>query len=167
METNIGMYLYLKWAVPFSGTSLQEAGAKTALPVATGTVAKTYNRPGVYSGGWVATFCLDTMIQKQTGGRKGIDDLFRLMESRFGLTGNEYTAEDLQKAASEVAGTNLAGFFSRYIASSESLPVKECLSDAGFEASIVDYGGEVYISRALLPSASARAIRRQLLNGTP
>lgn len=167
METNIGMYLYWRWAVPFSATSLQDAGAKTALPVPGGTVAKTYNRPGVYSGGWVAAFCLDTMIQKQTAGQKSLEDLFRLMESRFGLTGDEYTPEDLQRAASEIAGTNLAGFFSRYIASPESLPVKECLSNAGFEASILDYGGEVYISRALSPSASALAIRRQLFQEKP
>src|ERR1700730_7906166 len=110
METNIGMYLYWRWAVPFSGTSLQDAGAQTALPVPGGAVAKTYNRPGVYSGGWVAAFCLDTMIQKQSGGQKELDDLFRLMESRFGLTGTEYTPEDLQRAASEVAGINLADF---------------------------------------------------------
>jgi predicted metalloprotease with PDZ domain len=167
METNVGMYVYWKWAVPFSGTSLQDAGAKTALPVPGGTIAKTYNRPGVYSGGWVAAFCLDTMIQKHTGGQKGLDDLFRLMESRFGLTGNEYTPEELQEVASEVAGTNLMGFFSRYIASPEPLPVKECLSNAGFEASIVDYGGEAYISRVLSPSASALAIRRQILTGRP
>jgi predicted metalloprotease with PDZ domain len=153
METNIGMYLYWKWAVPFSDTSLQDAGGKTALFVPGGTIAKTYNRPGVYSGGWVATFCLDTIIQKQTGGQKGLDDLFRLMENRFGLTGNEYTPEDLQRAASEVAGTNLAEFFSHYIALPEPLRVKECLSDAGFQASIVDYGGEVYVSRVLSPSA--------------
>jgi predicted metalloprotease with PDZ domain len=167
METNIGMYLYWQGAAPFSGTSLQDAGAKTALSVPGGTIAKTYNRPGVYSGGWVAAFCLDTMIQKQTGGQKSLDDLFRLMESRFGLTGKEYTPEDLQRAASEVAETNLAGFFSRYIASPESLPVKECLSNAGFEASIVDYGGEAYISRVPSPVASAQAIRRRLLNETP
>jgi predicted metalloprotease with PDZ domain len=98
METNIGMYLYWRWAIPFSGTSLQDAGAKTALVVPHGAVAKTYNRPGVYSGGWVAAFCLDTMIQKQSGGKKEQDDLFRLMESRFGLTGTEYTPEDLQRA---------------------------------------------------------------------
>ncbi len=70
METNIGMYLYWKWAIPFSGTSLQDAGAKTTLAVPHGTIAKIYNRPGVYSGGWVAAFCLDSMIQKQTGGQK-------------------------------------------------------------------------------------------------
>jgi predicted metalloprotease with PDZ domain len=167
METNIGMYLYWRWAVPFSGTSLQDAGAKTALSAPEGTVAKTYNRPGVYSGGWVAAFCLDTIIQKQTGGQNSLDDLFRLMESRFGLTGKEYSPEDLQRAASAVAGTDLTGFFSRYIASPESLPVKECLLEAGFGASIVDYGGEVYISPMLSPSASALAIRRRLFNGTP
>jgi predicted metalloprotease with PDZ domain len=167
METNIGMYLYWRWAIPFSGTSLQDAGAKTALSAPHGVVAKTYNRPGVYSGGWVAAFCLDTVIQKQTGGQKELDDLFRLMESRFGFTGTEYTPEDLQRAASEVAGTNLAEFFSKYIASPESFPVKDCLCDAGFEASVVDYGGEVYLSRVLTPSPNARAIRKQLLNGKP
>jgi len=167
IENNIGMYLYWKWAVPFSGTSLQDAGAKTALSVPAGTVAKTYNRPGVYSGGWVAAFCLDTMIQKQTAGQKSLDDLFRLMESRFGLTGKEYALEDLQRAASEVAATNLAGFFSRYVALPEALPVKECLSNAGFEAAIVDYGGEVYISRVVTPSTSALAIQQQLLKGKP
>jgi predicted metalloprotease with PDZ domain len=107
------------------------------------------------------------MIQKQSGGQKELDDLFRLMESRFGLTGTEYIPEDLQRAASEVAGINLANFFSHYIASPESLPVKECLSDAGFETSIVDYGGEVYVNRALTSSPSARAILQQLLNGKP
>jgi predicted metalloprotease with PDZ domain len=167
METNIGMYLYWRWAIPFSGASLQDAGAKTALTVPHGAVAKTYNRPGVYSGGWVAAFCLDTMIQKQSGGQKELDDLFRLMESPFGLTGTEYTPEDLQRAASEVAGINLGDFFSHYIASPDSLPVKECLSDAGFEASIVDYGGEVYVNRVLSPSLSARTIQQQLLNGKP
>jgi predicted metalloprotease with PDZ domain len=167
METNIGMYLYWKWAVPFAETSLQEAGAKTALAVPGGTIAKTYNRPGIYSGGWVAAFCLDTMIQKQTRREKGLDDLFRLMESRYGLTGIEYTPEDLMRAASEISGTDLTEFFSRYIVSTAPLPVKECLSDAGFDASIVDYGGEVYISQPRTATSSALEIRRQLLTGKP
>ncbi len=89
------------------------------------------------------------------------------MDTRFGLTGTKYTPADLQSAASEVAGTNLSGFFSHYIASPESLPVKDCLSDAGFEASIVDYGGEVYVNPMPTPSASAHAIRRRLLYGNP
>jgi hypothetical protein len=55
MEINIGMYLYWKWAAPFRGTSLRDAGAKKALPMSD-EIAKTYNRPGVYSGGWVAAF---------------------------------------------------------------------------------------------------------------
>jgi hypothetical protein len=51
METNIGMYEYWTWAAPFQGTSIQNAGAKAALPMPVGMIAKTYNRPGVYNGG--------------------------------------------------------------------------------------------------------------------
>ncbi len=167
METNIGMYVYWKWAAPFNGISLQDAGAKTALPMPAGMIAKTYNRPGIYSGGWVATFCLDTIIQKQTGGRKGLDDLFRLMLTRFALTGKKWTPNDLENAASAVAETDLSSFFSRYIASRESLPVKECLLDAGLDASIVDYGGEVYITAVPTPTASALAIQQQLFAKNP
>jgi predicted metalloprotease with PDZ domain len=166
MEINIGMYLYWKWAAPFRGTSLQNAGAKTALPVPD-EIAKTYNRPGVYSGGWVATFCLDTAIRKNTNGHKGLEDLFLIMERRFGSTGSKYTPDDLRRAASEAAGTDLTVFFSRYIASTETLPVKECLSNAGFDASIVDYGGEVYVRQLDEASPSALEIRRRLLAGNP
>jgi hypothetical protein len=89
------------------------------------------------------------------------------MESRYGLTGNEYAPGDLMRPTSDISGTDFTEFFSRYIVSTASLPVKECLSDAGFDASIVDYGGEVYISHLSTASASALEIRRQLLTGEP
>jgi predicted metalloprotease with PDZ domain len=110
---------------------------------------------------------LDTTIRKHTTGQKGLDDLFSIMERRFGSTGTKYTPDDLRRAASEVAGTDLTAFFSRYIASTEPLPVKECLSDAGFDASIVDYGGEVYVRQLDEASAVAREIQHQLLTGNP
>lgn len=69
--------------------------------------------------------CLETMIQRQTARQKSLDDLFRLMESRFGLTRKGYALEDLQRAASEVAATDLAEFFSPYVASPEALPVRD------------------------------------------
>jgi predicted metalloprotease with PDZ domain len=70
METNIGMYEFWTWAAPFQGISIQDAGAKTALPMPSGMIAKTYNRAGIYNGGWVASSCLDTMIQTDTKGKK-------------------------------------------------------------------------------------------------
>lgn len=131
-----------------------------------GMIAKTYNRPGIYSGGWVASFCLDTMIQKDTQGKKGLDDVFRLMFSRFGLTGKQWAPEDLAQSSSEVAGTDLSGFFHRYIASPNAVPVRECLADAGFDDSILNYSGEAYVSLQLNPSNSAQEIREHLWDTT-
>jgi hypothetical protein len=75
LETNVGMYEFWSWAAPFQGASqsisLRDAGSKTALPLPKDTVAKTYNRAGVYNGGWVATYCIDMMIQQDTNGKKG------------------------------------------------------------------------------------------------
>jgi predicted metalloprotease with PDZ domain len=162
METNIGMYEFWTWAAPFQGISPQDAGAKTALPMPEGMIAKTYNRPGIYSGGWVASFCLDTMIQKDTQGKKGLDDVFRLMFTRFGLTGKQWAPEDLAQSSSEVAGTDLSGFFHRYITSPNAVPVRECVADAGFDDSILNYSGEAYVSTTSNPSNSAKEIREHL-----
>lgn len=162
METNIGMYEFWTWAAPFQGISLQDAGAKTALPMPEGMIAKTYNRPGIYSGGWVASFCLDTMIQRDTQGKRGLDDVFRLMFTRFGLAGKQWTPEELAQSSSEVAGTDLSGFFRKYIASPNTMPIRECLADAGFDESILNYSGEAYVSPQVDPSNSAKEIREHL-----
>ena len=63
-----------------------------------------------------------------------------------------------------MAGTDLTGFFSRYIASRERLPIRECLADTGLDAVLADYAGEAFISPQANPSASARAIRECLIS---
>lgn len=152
LETHIAMYDYWMWAPPFQKTTLETAGAD-----------KDFNRPAVYSGGVVAAFCLDTMIQKQSSDRKNLEDLLRLMMQQFGLTGKQWTSDDLVRDASEVAGTDLREFFSRYISNRGMLPVKECLKQAGFDATLSDYAGEAFISLQEHPSPAARAIREQLI----
>jgi predicted metalloprotease with PDZ domain len=150
----------------FQNTSLQDAAIKTALPT-TAIDAKTYNRPGVYDGGWVASFCLDTMIQNNSHGQKGLDDLFRLMMERNGLTGKKFTPDDLMRNASEVAGAALSGWFAKNIFAREPLPVKQCLADAGFDANLEGWAGEAFISPAPDPSTPALAIRQRLLANQP
>jgi predicted metalloprotease with PDZ domain len=149
LEIHVGMYDYWMWAPPFQKSTIQSA-------VKDGGGDKDVNRPGIYNGGVVASFCLDTMIQKQTSGQKNLEDLLRLMMTRYGLTGKQYSPDDLIRDASEVAGTELSGFFSRYIASRERLPVKQCLADAGFDAALADYGGEAFIF--------PQALREQLMS---
>jgi predicted metalloprotease with PDZ domain len=159
LETHVGMYNYWIWAPPFQKSSLQSA-------VADGDGDKNINRPGIYDGGVVAAFCLDTMIQKQTYGRKSLEDLLRLMMTRYGLPGMQWALSDLVRDASEVAGTPLDGFFSRYIAARERLPVKQCLADAGFDAALAEYSGEAFISPQANPLPSARVVREKLMGRT-
>jgi predicted metalloprotease with PDZ domain len=155
LEIHVGMYDYWIWAPPFQKSTLESA-------VRDGGGDKDVNRPAIYNGGVVASFCLDTIIQKQTSRRKNLEDLLRLMMTRYGLTGKQYSPDDLIRDASEVAGTDLSSFFLRYIASRERLPVKQCLADAGFDAALTDYGGEAFIFPQTNPPAPARAIREQL-----
>jgi predicted metalloprotease with PDZ domain len=152
LEIHVGMYDYWLWAPPFQKTTLETAGAN-----------KDFNRPAVYSGGVVAAFCLDTMIQKQTDGRKSLESLLQLMMDRNGLTGNSWSTDELIRDVNEVTGTDLSNFFSRYIASRDPLPVKQCFADAGFDATLADYAGEAFITPETNPSPSARAVRARLL----
>jgi predicted metalloprotease with PDZ domain len=156
LETHVGMYEYWMWAPPSQKSTIQSA-------VEDGGGDKDINRPGIYDGGVVAAFCLDSLMQKQTAGQRSLEDLLRLMMARYGLTGNQWALSDLIRDASEVAGTDLSGFFSHYIASRERLPAKQCLADAGFDAAVADYGGEAFISLQSNPTASARAIRQKLI----
>jgi predicted metalloprotease with PDZ domain len=162
METNIGMYEYWTWSAPFQGISIQNAGAKTALPMPAGMIAKTYNRAGVYNGGWVASFCLDTMIRTDTEGEKGLDDVFRLMFTNFGANGKQWTPQDLVQVSSEVAGTDLSSFFQKYIAEANPLPVHECLASAGFDGLILNYGGEAQVTPTANANGMAKEIREHL-----
>src|SRR5215470_10762005 len=145
-----------------SGFSIQNAGAKTALPMPPGMIAKTYNRAGVYNGGWVASLCLDTMIQTDTVGEKGLDDVFRLMFINFGTTRKQWVPQDLVRVSSEVAGTDLSSFFQKYIADANPLPVQECLAKAGFDGLILNYGGEAYVTPTANPNRLAQEIREHL-----
>jgi len=156
LEAHVGMYEYWMWAPTFQKSTIQSA-------VEDGKGDKNINRPGIYDGGVVAAFCLDTMIQKQTAGQKNLEDLLRLMMNRYGLAGKQWSNDDLVRNVSEVAGTDLLSFFSHYIAARERLPVKQCFADAGFLIVFSDYAGEAFITLQTSPTSSARAIRKKLM----
>jgi len=63
LEVHVAMYDYCMWAPPFQKSTIQNA-------VQDAGGDKDVNRPGIYSGGVVASFCLDTMIQKEISGQK-------------------------------------------------------------------------------------------------
>ena len=67
-----------------------------------------------YNKGAVAAFLLDGEIRSATDGRKSLDDVMRtLYERHVGDVG--YSSDDFRSIVAEVSGTDLSGWFTRFI----------------------------------------------------
>ena len=86
----------------------------------------------VYDGGASAALCLDAEIVRATDGEKGLVDFMRTLYARTAAVEKPYTMEDLIAVATEVAGTDMSGFFERYVVGVETLPIEESLATLGF-----------------------------------
>jgi predicted metalloprotease with PDZ domain len=93
-----------------------------------------------YTKGEVIGLILDLTIRERSGGRRSLDDVFRQMYDEFYLKapnatyylrGRGYTQEDFVRVLSSVAGTNMTGFYDRYIRGVETLPYDEAFAAAG------------------------------------
>ncbi|MEH0157802.1 M61 family peptidase [Limibacter armeniacum] len=65
----------------------------------------------IYIEGALAAFILDTELRQQSGNKKSLDDVVRLLWERFGQTGIGYSEEDYRKAVEEVAGKPMQTYF--------------------------------------------------------
>jgi predicted metalloprotease with PDZ domain len=87
--------------------------------------------------GHVLGFLLDARIRRLTNGRRSLDDVLRLAYARHsqerGFTGREF-----QAAAEEVAGTSLAEWFAKAVASTEELDYAEALDWFGLRFAAKD-----------------------------
>lgn len=129
----------------------------------------------VYSGGLLTAFTLDVELQQRSSGRYGVRDLFRTMYYNFGTAGKSYTAADVQRAASDLAGADLAPFFAQYVAGTAPLPVLPALSALGLEVRRIAQpaglaGGaatHITVPSGTARSAEARALAERVLGGEP
>lgn len=93
-----------------------------------------------YPKGEVLGLVLDLLIRGKTQGRASLDDVMRRMYEEFYikspnatyyLRGRGYTTEDFERMASEVAGTDLHDFFTRYVRGVQAPPYDEALAAVG------------------------------------
>ncbi len=84
-----------------------------------------------YDGGQIIGHILDFAIRKNTNNQKSLDDWMRLMYSRYALPKPGFQPDDPKKAASELAGADLSGIFSKYISGREPIPYEEYFAYAG------------------------------------
>lgn len=94
-----------------------------------------------YNKGALIGMLLDLEIREETGGRKSLDDVLRLMYQRFYgapaatyyLPGRGYEERDILQAVNEVSGSDFTDFFRRYVQGTDPLPYREALAKAGLE----------------------------------
>jgi predicted metalloprotease with PDZ domain len=81
-----------------------------------------------YAKGSLVALALDLTL-RQRG--RSLDDVMRALWQRHGRTGIGVPEDGVERIASEVAGTDLRGFFARYVEGTEDLPLAELLADFG------------------------------------
>ncbi|MCI0490999.1 MAG: PDZ domain-containing protein [Blastocatellia bacterium] len=85
-----------------------------------------------YTKGAIIGFLLDARIRRSTNGAKSLDDVMRLAYQRY--AGNRgFTAEEFRRTASEVAGTDLRGWFVKALETTEELDYTEALEWFGLQ----------------------------------
>lgn len=98
------------------------------------------NSPNVgvnyYAHGANLAWCLDLMIRGEAPDSGGLDDVLRLLWDRFGRSGKGYREDDVEAAASEVAGSDLAAWFDLHVGGTDDPMLESLIEVIGLEAVI-------------------------------
>jgi predicted metalloprotease with PDZ domain len=93
-----------------------------------------------YLKGELIALCLDLIIREKTAGRYSLDEVMRRAYDKFYvnspnatyyLKGRGYTIEEFAGVVSEVAGTDMSDFFTKYVRGTETLPYEMALAGVG------------------------------------
>jgi len=115
-----------------------------------------------YLKGQIAGFLLDAAVRHATNGAKSLDDVMRLAYRRYGGA-RGFTADEFRATASEVAGTDLSGWFKRTVSSTEELDYDEALEWYGLRFAPDSWTLEARRDRTAAQKARAIAwLRREL-----
>jgi predicted metalloprotease with PDZ domain len=102
-----------------------------------------------YTKGAVVGFLLDARVRRATGGSKSLDDVLRLAYDRYSGT-KGFTPDEFRSLASEVAGTDLTGWFHKALDTTEELDYTEALDWFGLRFAKADPGKEKKPEKAWL-----------------
>ncbi|MBV8369100.1 MAG: hypothetical protein JO036_09295 [Candidatus Eremiobacteraeota bacterium] len=130
---HLGAYSYF-WFSPNYNVSLIDAGLN-----------KTKNRFGVYDGGWTLALCVDLELRRSSGGRRTLDNVMRVLWTRFGRRGVAYSYADFVDALTTAAGHDFGPFAGRYLVGTDELPYRADLASLGVHAYTETFGGKVYL----------------------
>ncbi len=85
-----------------------------------------------YNKGQILGEMLDLAIRDASDNKKSLDDLMRAMNDQYARQGRYYEdSQGVEKAAEEVAGHSLDGFFVNYVQGTQEIPYDTFLNAAG------------------------------------
>jgi predicted metalloprotease with PDZ domain len=115
----------------------------------------------IYSGGTTLAAALDVVLRERTNGARGVPQLMARMYADFRRTHHAYNYQDVVRTASAVAGSEMAGFFARYVTGTSTIPLEAYLASAGL--SVTRNKSTVVISRSPTISTSQANLLSALL----
>jgi predicted metalloprotease with PDZ domain len=95
-----------------------------------------------YAKGALVALGLDLLIRRDTGGGRSLDDVMRLLWTRYGKTDTGVPEDAIEAVAAEVAGHPLDDFFDMALRSTRDLPLAELLATAGVEMALRPSNGQ-------------------------
>jgi predicted metalloprotease with PDZ domain len=118
------------------------------------------NQISYYDKGEIVAMMLDVTIRSSSGGTKSLDDVMRYLYTDFYKKGRNYTPEDFQKIAEQMAGVSLDDFFKRYVRGTDEIDCAKILSALGLNVVTRDStSGKAYLgSDALDGSITIRSV---------
>jgi predicted metalloprotease with PDZ domain len=84
-----------------------------------------------YVKGALVALGLDVQLRLATAGEKDLDSLLRLLWTDFGQKNRPVPEGEIEARALALAGSNLDGFFDRYVHDTEELPLERWLAELG------------------------------------
>ncbi|HEX6838004.1 MAG TPA: PDZ domain-containing protein, partial [Polyangia bacterium] len=84
-----------------------------------------------YLKGGVVALLLDLEIRARTGGKRSLDDVMRLLWTRFGKAGRGFADDSVQALAEEATGVELGAFFDRHVRGREEVDAERLLRTVG------------------------------------
>jgi predicted metalloprotease with PDZ domain len=103
------------------------------------------NQISYYLKGELVSLLLDLLIRAKYQNKRSLDDVMRLMWSRFGQEEVGFRETQLREAIAEVAAENLDDFFTRYIETTEELPFDDYLNPFGLYLKTVSESDAPYL----------------------
>lgn len=119
-----------------------------------------------YAKGLVVAALLDAKISSSSKGNKNLDDLMKLLWSRFYIEKKRgFSPAEFESAASEVAGTDLKSFFDKHVRSLETPDYQGVFSDVGL--TVNNKTEKRHVSGMTTALENGKTIVKFTENGTP